>query len=63
MSNTTVVNNADDWRDPTSHCYCVVCLAPVRADIFEERGGTCPSHNFDDPITYDFAPNKEIDDL
>lgn len=41
-----------DWRDPNSGCYCVVCLAPVREDIFVQRGGCCPNHKFDDECTY-----------
>lgn len=41
-----------DWRDPNSGCYCVVCLAPVREDIFVQRGGCCPDHKFDDECTY-----------
>ena len=41
-----------DWRDPNSGCYCVVCLAPVREDIFVQRAGCCPNHKFDDECTY-----------
>jgi hypothetical protein len=42
----------DDWRDPNSGCYCVVCLAPVRQDIFTQRQGCCPNHKPDDECTY-----------
>jgi hypothetical protein len=41
-----------DWRDPNSGCYCVVCLAPVRQDIFTLRQGCCPNHKPDDECTY-----------
>ena len=41
-----------DWRDPNSGCYCVVCLAPVREDIFVQREGCCPDHKFGDECTY-----------
>lgn len=43
-----------EWQDKNSesHCYCVVCLAHVRKDIFELLGGTCPYHQFDEPIQY-----------
>ena len=41
-----------EWYDPNSGCYCVICLAPVREDIFVQRGGCCPHHNFDDECEY-----------
>lgn len=41
-----------DWWDNTSGCYCVVCLAPVKEEMFKARDGCCGEHKFDDPCTY-----------
>lgn len=52
VDGVTTKEDRPDWRDPNSGCYCVVCLAPVREDIFVQRGGCCPDHKFDDECTY-----------
>jgi hypothetical protein len=45
-------NKRPDWWDGNSGCYCVICLAQVKADIFDKHEGCCPRHKFEDRPLY-----------